>query len=112
MSNRSPDQARIDALYRELCAEQERPSPNGNGLVHKRNTQTPPLTDERVIELCRKAKNAAKFASLFDDGDASTYDDDDSDADAGLLGIMALYTKDYDQLERLWARSALAQREK
>ncbi len=117
MSNRSPDQDRIDALYRDLCGEEKAPTPNGNGLIHKgfpaaSQTGSVPMTDERVIELCRKANNAAKFAGLFDDGDLFEYDGDDSDADAGLLGIMALYTKDYDQLERLWGMSALGRREK
>src|SRR5215213_1511069 len=113
MSNRSPDQDKIDALYRELCGEEPTPNGNGNGLIIGRTVPvTTPMTDERVIELCRKAKNAAKFASLFDDGDLSDYSGDDSAADAGLLGIMALYTKDTDQLERLWGCSALANREK
>jgi hypothetical protein len=115
MSSRSPDQDRIDALWHELDREQRGPSTNGsrNGVSYKELVApAPSMTDERVIELCRQARNAAKFASLFDDGDTSAYDGDDSDADAGLLGIMALYTKDPDQLERLWARSALAKREK
>ena len=109
--SRSPHQDAIDALYRKLC-EDDKPSTNGNGRVHKTGTVPPPMNDERVIELCRKAKNAAKFASLFDDGDLSEYDRDDSDADAGLLGIMAFYTTDYGQLERLWGMSALGQRQK
>jgi primase-polymerase (primpol)-like protein len=93
VSDRSPDQDKIDALYRELCGEKANPSSNGNngnGLIHKSHAAaTPvPMTDERIIELCRKAKNAAKFASLFDDGDLSEYEGDASGADAGLLGIM------------------------
>ena len=115
MSNRSPDQDRIDALWRELDREQGGSSTNGsrNGLIYKEPAApASSITDERVIELCRQAKNSAKFASLFDDGDTSAYGGDDSDADAGLLGIMALYTKDPEQLERLWARSALAKRGK
>jgi primase-polymerase (primpol)-like protein len=72
----------------------------------------PEIDADEIIELCRKAKNAPKFASLFDDGDLTPYDGDDSDADAALLAILAFYTQDYSQLERLWGRSALGRREK
>src|SRR5215210_2793219 len=101
----SPDQRLIDELYRNLKGRPD----NSNG--HLNHTPSV-LSDEQVISLCRKAKNAAKFASLFDDGDLSEYGGDDSDADAGLLAILAFYTKDYAQLERLLGRSALANREK
>lgn len=100
-----PDQRLIDELYRDLKGRPE----NDNGY---RNHAPSVLSDEQVISLCRKAKNARKFASLYDDGDLSGYDGDDSDADAGLLGILAFYTQDPDQLERLWGKSALGQREK
>jgi hypothetical protein len=65
------------------------------------------LGDEEIISLCRKAKNAAKFASLFDDGDTARYDGDDSAADCALLGILAFYTADPEQLDRLYRKSAL-----
>jgi hypothetical protein len=65
------------------------------------------LADEAVIERCRKADNAVKFASLFDDGNTSAYGADDSAADAALLSILVFYTQDREQLERLFERSAL-----
>jgi len=101
----TPNQRLIDELYRNLKGRPE----NSNGYCRHAPSV---LSDEQVISLCRKAKNAAKFASLYDDGDLSGYDGDDSDADAGLLGIMAFYTQDPDQLERLWRESALGHREK
>jgi hypothetical protein len=101
----TPDQHLIDELYRNLKGRPE----NGNG--HRKHAPSV-LYDEQVISLCRKAKNAARFASLYDDGDLSAYDGDDSSADAGLLGILAFYTQNYDQLERIWGASALGKREK
>src|SRR5829696_5357833 len=70
-------------------------------------------TDEIVIEKCRNARNAAKFSDLFDRGDVHAHHGgDDSAADLALLGILAHWTKDEAQLERLVSSSALGQREK
>ena len=66
-----------------------------------------------MIEKCRAAENAAKFADLFDHGDVHAHHGgDDSVADLALLGIMAFYTQDEAQLERLFSSSALGRREK
>jgi putative DNA primase/helicase len=80
----------------------------------ERHTPTSPeLEDEGVIALCRAAGNAEKFAALFDDGDVDAYHGgDDSSADLGLLSMLAFYTQDPDQLERIFSLSALGQREK
>src|SRR5829696_7475530 len=70
-------------------------------------------TDEIVIEKCRNARNAAKFSDLFDRGDVHAHHGgDDSAADLGLLGMLAFYTQDEAQLERLFSSSALGQRGK
>ena len=69
-------------------------------------------SDEEIIALCRKAKNAPKFEALFDHGDTSLYAGDESRADEALACMLAFYTKDAAQLERLMNASALAQREK
>src|SRR5215217_1044894 len=115
MSNRSPDQDKIDALLRELDAEKKQRSngsangvPNGstNGLIHKAPAASMP--DDRVIEMCRRAKNAAKFVDLFEDGNIAPYEDDESDADFALIGILQHHTHDIDQLERLMRASALS----
>src|SRR5918995_1738910 len=70
-------------------------------------------SDEMVVQKCRAADNAAKFAALFDHGDVYAYHGgDNSVADLALLGIMAFYTQDEAQLERLLSSSALGRREK
>jgi AAA domain-containing protein/primase/DNA polymerase family protein len=70
-------------------------------------------TDDEVIEKCRGAENAAKFADLFDHGDVYAYHDGDpSRADLALLGILAFWTQDEKQLERLFSSSALGRRGK
>jgi len=70
------------------------------------------LSDEEIISLCRKAQNAPKFEALFDHGDTSGYNGDESRADEALACIFAFYTKDAAQIERLMNDSALARREK
>jgi hypothetical protein len=70
------------------------------------------LTDDEIIALCRKAQNAPKFEALFDNGDTSGYNGDESRADEALACMLAFYTQDTAQLERLMNLSALGQREK
>jgi len=122
------NQKHIEDVYREISGKKDLPgvavaatyghattaraaAPNGR-LIHKREDVATPLSDAQIIERCRKAKNAPKFASLFDDGNLSGHDDDASRADAALLGILTLHTRDPAQLESIWERSALAEREK
>src|SRR5215208_5357213 len=95
-------QEELDKLARKYLTE---PKPKENGQRHDPHTDL--LSDEEILTRCRKAKNAAKFSDLFDAGDASAYDGDDSSADLALVCILAFYTQDEDQLDRLFSRSAL-----
>jgi len=70
------------------------------------------LSDEEIITLCRNAKNAPKFEALYDNGNTSLYNYDESRADEALACMLAFYTQDEAQLERLMNKSALGQREK
>ena len=63
------------------------------------------LTDEEIIELARGAKNAAKFAALWS-GDTSGYASH-SEADQAYVSLLAFYTQDEEQLDRLYRRSGL-----
>jgi hypothetical protein len=69
--------------------------------------KSPPLKDEEIIELCRKAKNSAKFISLFDKGDVSEHNDDESAADLSLCSLLAFYTQNLAQIDRIFRRSKL-----
>jgi hypothetical protein len=95
-------QAQIDALTRKYLTE-----PKTEEKGQRPPSPPPELADEEIIALCRKAKNAAKFSDLFDAGDTAAYDGDDSSADLALVSILAFYTQDADQLDRLFSRSAL-----
>jgi putative DNA primase/helicase len=91
----------IAQLYARLFTEQPKPAK----LRELHGTRkTPTLTDDEVIALCRKAKNAEKFAALFDRGEG----DDASAADMALIGCFKFYTQDAEQIDRLMRRSKLA----
>ena len=104
-------QAEIDALTRKYLTDPE-PEPSGNGDRPHHAGPPPELSDEAIIDLCRKAKNAAKFSNLYDAGDTSLYEGDDSRADQALASILAFYTQDAVQLEQIIDGSALGRRPK
>ncbi len=105
-------QAELDTLTHKCSAGPEPGDVTGNGHGHHAPPARAELSDGEVIERCRKAKNAPKFSALYDAGDTSAYDGDDSDADLGLLGILKFYTQDPLQLERIFGGSALGRRRK
>lgn len=115
-SNREKNQEALDKLVAYLRAgtEPEQSEPvtgNGHGRAAAAVLEAP--TDEEVLEKCRAARNAAKFADLYDAGDVHAHHHgDDSAADLALLGMLAFWTQDEAQLENLFSTSALGQREK
>src|SRR5215207_6285322 len=63
------------------------------------------LTDEEVIRLAGRARNSAKFEALWR-GDKSGYESP-SEADQAYVSLLAFYTQDDEQLDRLYRRSGL-----
>jgi hypothetical protein len=108
VTGRSKDQDLIDELARWMQAPDAETVPtNGHAKLNSGSSSAAP-TDEQVIEKCRAAANATRFAELFDDGDTSANNDNASEADYALLGILTFWTQDPDQLEQLMRRSRLA----
>jgi DNA-binding transcriptional ArsR family regulator len=100
----------IDWLTAKIDAER---ASSTNGHVKRETSPSSPHSDEAIIQKCRAAENAAKFADLYDQGDVHAHHGgDDSVADLALLGMLAFYTQDAEQLERIFSDSALGQREK
>ena len=117
--SRSQDQDLIDKLVTWTQApDAETAKTNGHGGATRSRGSSPSIatgaaTDAAVIEKCRSAKNSAKFEALFNRGDVHVYHGgDDSTADLALLGMLAFYTQDEAQMERLFASSALGRRSK
>jgi putative DNA primase/helicase len=63
------------------------------------------LTDDEIIRLARGATNSAKVEALWL-GDVSGYPSD-SEADQALISLLAFYTQDEEQLDRLYRQSKL-----
>lgn len=82
-------------------------------VVTTRRDTTPTVHRDTaaIVDKAMNASNGPKFRKLYIDGDTSAYGGDDNRADAALLGILVLYTRDPDQLLEIWQASAL-QREK
>jgi P4 family phage/plasmid primase-like protien len=68
------------------------------------------LSDPQVLDLANGAKNADKFQRLMA-GDTGGYQSA-SEAHLALLRILAFYTRDPDQIDRLFRLSGLAEHEK
>lgn len=69
----------------------------------------PTMGDTALIEVIRKSKQREKFHFLYDLGEMGAYGNDQSAADQALVTMMAFYTKDPEQLKRLFLASALGQ---
>ena len=97
----------VQALLAELAPDSERRNGHvaGDGAVNG-HTAAPPLTDDEVLALARGAANRDKFLRLWA-GDTNDYDHDDSRADLALVSLLAFYTRDPAQLDRLFRRSGL-----
>ncbi|HZY25011.1 MAG TPA: hypothetical protein VFE71_04240, partial [Bacteroidales bacterium] len=67
--------------------------------------KSPELSDEDVLNLCRNAKNAEKFNSLYA-GNIKGFASQ-SEADLSLCSIMAFYTQNKEQLNKLFCESKL-----
>lgn len=89
----------IDTVYAEMFPTKE--------MHASSNGASPTNNDEAILQHARAARNAAKFCTLFDDGDISSYEDDHSRADLALCRLIAFYTQEREQVDRLFRISAL-----
>ena len=109
-----PINERQDAIFKfmdKFLPEKKERSQTGQQDV----TTLPPtvnVSDNELIDRIRRSKQGNKFLMLFDCGDTSSYANDDSRADAALMEIIAWWTKDAEQMKRIFSASALGKRPK
>ena len=64
--------------------------------------------DEDILNIARKAQNGDKFKALFDDGDISEYNNDQSCADMALCSLLAFYFQgNAEAIDRVFRQSKL-----
>jgi hypothetical protein len=76
-----------------------------NGHLETSNGHHTELGDEEIIRLAGRARNSAKFEALWR-GDISGYESP-SEADQAMISLLAFYTQDEEQLDRLYRQSDL-----
>ena len=69
------------------------------------------VPDEQILSQAWHAANGAKFQALWR-GDMTAYGNDHSAADQALINMLAYYTRDWDQIKRIFHACALGQRQK
>ncbi|WP_028988094.1 DUF927 domain-containing protein [Thermicanus aegyptius] len=72
------------------------------------SNQTVEMDDQDIINIAARAKNGEKFASLYYQGDWHPYYKSQSEADQALCNLLAFYTKNPEQIDRLFRSSALS----
>lgn len=95
----------------EIC-DQYFPKSSPQQFSHQGEPPSALREDEVILRIASSAKNGDKFKRLYYDGSTAEYGGDDSAADLGLMCLLVFYTRDEDQLERLFSGSALGQRNK
>jgi primase-polymerase (primpol)-like protein len=102
--NKAPPEA-VRATYDKIDSSRDSTHETEN-KNHRYVSTSQKLTDTEVISLCMGARNADKFETLWD-GNASAYRNDSSRADQALCDILAFYTQDPGQIDRLFRQSKL-----
>lgn len=70
------------------------------------------MTDEEILNHLKKATNNEKFFVLYSAGDWGKYYSSHSEGDAALCSLIAFYTQDWDQIDRIFRTSALYRADK
>jgi putative DNA primase/helicase len=91
----------VGRLWREFA-----PMP-GPEITRTDPAALPSLRDDEIMALLRRSASGPRFSALFDLGDMAHYKHNRSVADLGLANMIAFYTDDPQQIERLMRGSRL-----
>jgi len=94
-------QAELTEIYNDLVP------PTELKVAADLTVRTLTFTDQEIIKQANAASNAEKFVKLWNGDWRSNYPSQ-SEADQALLDIIAFYTQDREQIERVFRLSALA----
>ena len=100
--NEAPESA-LQAIYDKIILEKK----TKNKVQERKQTVLKDLhlNDEDVIKLCENSANGEKLKKLYSDKWEGDYKSQ-SEADLALCSLIAFYTKDPDQISRIFRSSA------
>jgi predicted P-loop ATPase len=79
-----------------------------NGRQERLEISQPYQISTDILEKARKSKNGVKFSTLYDRGDTSDYNNDDSSADLALCSMLAWWLQgDFNEIDSYFRQSAL-----
>jgi hypothetical protein len=109
-------ETRDEALNWFIHAHLTKPKRPAKPRPATQSESTPSLEDQKIIDLLFRAKNGGKAQKLWD-GDANDYKKKDgtpdySRAESALCCMVAFYTRDAGQIERIVSQSTLVNRDK
>jgi putative DNA primase/helicase len=103
------NQEAINKLYKNRFGEDKKEEKKSLEVKEpEKKFRSPEMSDEEVMQHCRKAANSEKFIKLYDKGEWREFNyPSQSEADSALCFIMAFYTQDEKQLDKLFRKGAL-----
>lgn len=104
-------QKSVDEIIKEFHLIDESPAAmKDGGPAAAIRSGTPAPSDNELIEKIIKSQDGPKFSALYDRGDMSAYDNDQSRADQALLSILSFWTgSNAEQMKRIFLSSRLAE---
>lgn len=103
---------KTDTVLEFLDKYMKKPTQESRKSSERKSKAPEIMNADTVIEKLRNSKSGAKFSALFDNGDTSEYNNDNSSADIALCSLAAFYTHDSAVIEEIMNRSALGFRDK
>jgi hypothetical protein len=95
----------LNALYEQM-------GEGRNAALFYAGLEKASSTDERILEIAASAANGEKFYDLYHVGNWQKYYPSQSEADFALFDIIAFYSQNGQQTQRIFLNSKLAEREK
>lgn len=96
-------QAALDWLYEQYFKPKEAPKPKKSKPTGAPSSQA----DGDLIERAKAARNGGKFSTLFYGGWQAAGYPSQSEADAALCSMLAFWTQDEGQIDRIFRQSTL-----